>query len=708
MNMHATNDSAEPRQTRDLPLLRVVFVGHVDHGKSTLIGRLLHETGGLPDGKLANLTAVSERRGVPFEWSFVLDALQTERDQGITLDTSQVRLRTDARDIVLIDAPGHAELLRNMVTGAAQADAALLLIDASEGVRDQTRRHIHLLHLLGVPQLAVVVNKMDRIGFDQARFAAIKAEITGELSRLGSSAVAILPIAARHGDGVAKYTPALAWYNGPTVLRVLDSFAPAKPPAALPLRFPVQAVYKFDDRRIVAGRVESGQFAVGDDVTILPKGARARIRSIETWPASPDGQLPRTASPGQSIGLTLDQQVFVERGDLITALGQPARQAQRLRARVFWLHHEPLRTGETLGVRIGMAERRGRIETIENVIDPGELAKAVPSELARNHIGEIEIELSQPVGADLHVQNPRTGRLVLDVAGRIAGGGLILSIDAGTDRVPETRAQDIGADRDGLIAFAARLNEHLFPLHPRERLERFCREVAGKIVFTTSFGLEDQAILHMLRERSLDIDVVTIDTGRLFPETYALWTETERKYGHRIRAVYPRQGSVEAFVQRHGIDGFYDTVDARLACCHARKVEPLARALAGASGWIVGLRADQSDHRQETKGVAVDERGPLKFSPLFDWSRKAVQSYAEHNGIPVNPLHERGFVSIGCAPCTRAIAPGEPERAGRWWWEQDTKRECGLHSRSDAGEVAQRAAVGPTGTTTKGGSSAGA
>jgi bifunctional enzyme CysN/CysC len=159
-----------------------------------------------------------------------------------------------------------------MVTGAAQADAALLLIDASEGVRDQTRRHIHLLHLLGVPQLAVVVNKMDRIGFDQEKFAAIKAEITDELSHLGSSAVAILPIAARHGDGVAKYTPALAWYNGPTVLRVLDSFAPAKPPAALPLRFPVQAVYKFDDRRIVAGRVESGQFAVGDDVTILPKG----------------------------------------------------------------------------------------------------------------------------------------------------------------------------------------------------------------------------------------------------------------------------------------------------------------------------------------------------------------------------------------------------------------------------------------------------
>jgi phosphoadenosine phosphosulfate reductase len=137
-------------------------------------------------------------------------------------------------------------------------------------------------------------------------------------------------------------------------------------------------------------------------------------------------------------------------------------------------------------------------------------------------------------------------------------------------------------------------------------------------------------------------------------------------------------------------------------------VESLSRALAGASGWIVGLRADQSDHRQETKVVAVDERGLLKFSPLFDWSREAVQSYAEDNGIPVNPLHERGFVSIGCAPCTRAIAPGEPERAGRWWWEEDAKRECGLHNPSNGGEVTQRAAVGPAGTTTKDGNSAGA
>src|SRR5712672_3184186 len=240
------------------PLVRIVIVGHVDHGKSTLIGRLLAETGSLPDGKLDQLRAVSARRGMAFEWSFLLDALQTERDQGITIDTSQIRLRTAARDIVLIDAPGHAEFLRNMITGAARADAAVLIVDATEGVRDQTRRHGYLLHLLGVRQVMVVINKMDRVGFNAGKFREIESEIAAHLAGLGLTPTAIIPISARNGDGVARHTPATAWHEGPTVLEALDAFLPARAPADLALRFPVQAIYKFDDRRIIAGRVESG------------------------------------------------------------------------------------------------------------------------------------------------------------------------------------------------------------------------------------------------------------------------------------------------------------------------------------------------------------------------------------------------------------------------------------------------------------------
>src|SRR5882672_1851197 len=211
MNILVTEQPATPASAAAAagkrPLVRIVIVGHVDHGKSTLIGRLLYETGSLPDGKLETLKAVSSRRGMPFEWSFLLDALQTERDQGITLDTSQIRFRTPSRDIVLIDAPGHAEFLRNMITGAAQADAAILIVDATEGVRDQTRRHGYLLHLLGVRQVAVVVNKMDRVDHDAGRFHDIEREIVGYLNGLGVTPAAVIPISARHGDGVARRSP---------------------------------------------------------------------------------------------------------------------------------------------------------------------------------------------------------------------------------------------------------------------------------------------------------------------------------------------------------------------------------------------------------------------------------------------------------------------------------------------------------------------
>src|SRR5438045_1882619 len=187
--------SATPNGTTR-PQVRIVIVGHVDHGKSTLVGRLLHETGSLPEGKLEMLKAVSARRGMPFEWSLLLDARQTERDQGITIDTTQIRFRTNAREIVLIDAPGHAEFLRNMITGASQADAGVLIIDAAEGVRDQTRRHFYLLHLLGIRQVAIVINKMDRVDFSEARFHEISEEISAHLSGLGVAPAAIIPISA--------------------------------------------------------------------------------------------------------------------------------------------------------------------------------------------------------------------------------------------------------------------------------------------------------------------------------------------------------------------------------------------------------------------------------------------------------------------------------------------------------------------------------
>lgn len=213
-----------------------------------------------------------------------------------------------------------------------------------------------------------------------------------------------------------------------------------------------------------------------------------------------------------------------------------------------------------------------------------------------------------------------------------------------------------------------------------ERLSAAVDGVGGRIVFTTSFGIEDQLIAHHIFSAGLPIEAVTLDTGRHFPETYALWQATEERYGVPIRAVYPAAEALAALVADQGINGFYHSRDARLSCCQVRKVEPLGRALAGASAWITGLRADQSEQRRETALAEWDaERKLIKISPVHDFSRERVAEECERLGVPVNPLHARGFQSIGCAPCTRAVRPGQPERSGRWWWEDDGARECGLH-----------------------------
>jgi bifunctional enzyme CysN/CysC len=435
MNIAVTKASLAPalNSAATRPQVRIVIVGHVDHGKSTLVGRLLHETGSLPDGKLEMLQAVSARRGMPFEWSFLLDALQTERDQGITIDTTQIRFRTPSRDVVLIDAPGHAEFLRNMITGASQADGAILIIDALEGVRDQTRRHGYLLHLLGVKQVAVVVNKMDRVDYSAARFKEISDEISAHLIGLGVTPTAIVPISARDGDGVTERTANINWYSGPTVVEAIDALTPARALDELALRLPVQAIYKFDDRRIVAGRVESGHIGTGDEIVIMPTGKVAKVKSVESWPQTP---VTVRQGAGRSVGITLDRELFLERGDIIAHVKAAPRDTRRLRARIFWLHDAPLKPGASVLVRLGTMETRASIVAIDKAVDPGELESIATSAIGRNHVGEIDISLAKPVAADPYTDNPRTGRLVIEVNGRIAGGGLVLSVDSGQRAIP--------------------------------------------------------------------------------------------------------------------------------------------------------------------------------------------------------------------------------------------------------------------------------
>ena len=409
--------TAQPRE-----FLKTVIVGHVDHGKSTLVGRLFFDTGSLPEGKYEAIKAMCERRGMPFEWAFLMDALQAERDQGITIDTSQIWFKTAKRDYVIIDAPGHKEFLKNMVTGAAASDAAVLLIDAEEGVREQSRRHGYLLHLLGVRQVAVVVNKMDLVGHDRDRFEQVERAYNAYLSGIGVTPTYFIPVSARNGDNIANRSTEMAWYDGPTVLEALDHFQIVTQPDDLPLRMPVQDIYKFDQRRIIAGRIETGVIRVGDTLMFSPSNKTARVESIEAWNVP---HAPIKARAGQCVGVTLDEQVFVERGEVISHEFHAPIESDVFRARLFWLGRKPLEVGNQYKLKLNTLDAKVTVQSIERVIDTGDLSTAPADKVERNAVAELTLRSDRMLALDPFTDAPRTGRFVLVDGYDIAGGGII-------------------------------------------------------------------------------------------------------------------------------------------------------------------------------------------------------------------------------------------------------------------------------------------
>ena len=405
--------------------LKIVIVGHVDHGKSTFVGRLFHDTGSLPEGKLEQLQKVAERRGVPFEWANLMDALQSERDQNITIDTAQIWFQTKKRQYVIIDAPGHKEFLKNMITGAANAEAALLLIDANEGVQEQSRRHGYLLNLLGIRQFAVLVNKMDLQDYSQERFNQIEQEYRAFLKDLGAEPKRFIPIAAKHGDNIASLSKNMPWWSGPTVLDILDDFRVSELPKDQPLRFPIQDVYRFDERRILAGRVEAGSIKVGDRLLFSPSNKVSTVKTIERWNAPSHD----SADAGESIGITLMEQIFVERGTVAALETSPPYELTRFKARLFWLGRTPFRKGKNYKLKLATQEVDCEIETIEKVIDASTLEtvsrKTNEIFVGRHEVAELTIRTKRPIAFDAHSEIVPTGRFVIVDGFEVAGGGII-------------------------------------------------------------------------------------------------------------------------------------------------------------------------------------------------------------------------------------------------------------------------------------------
>jgi bifunctional enzyme CysN/CysC len=426
--------------------MNVVIVGHVDHGKSTLVGRLLADTGTLGDGKLEKVKETCRRQGKTFEYAFLLDALEEEQGQGITIDAARVFFRTALRDYIIIDAPGHIEFLKNMVTGAARAEAAVLLIDANEGVRENSRRHGYLMSMLGIRQVVVAVNKIDLVNWDRGVFERIEAEYRAFLADVGITPRHFIPISAREGANVAERSAHLPWYQGPTVLEAMDGLSKAAPSRNLPLRMPVQDVYKFnlrgDDRRIIAGRVESGVLRVGDRVVFSPSGKSAVVETIEVFSAPVKNE----AAAGESTGVTLDEQIFVSRGEVMSHQDTAPSVSTKLRVNLFWLGRAAMAPGRRYRLKLGTAATEVTIDSVNRVLDASNLDSSSKQQVDRHDVADLVLRTRQPIAFDTAADLESTGRFVIVDGYDIAGGGIVREVvgdDLGQRRLEtQLRARD--------------------------------------------------------------------------------------------------------------------------------------------------------------------------------------------------------------------------------------------------------------------------
>lgn len=407
--------------------MNIVIAGHVDHGKSTIIGRLLADTNSLPEGKLEQVKTMCELSSKPFEFAFLLDALKDERSQGITIDSARVFFKTNKRDYIIIDAPGHIEFLKNMVSGAARAEAALLVIDAHEGVQENSRRHGYMLSMLGIKQIAVLVNKMDLINYDKKKFEKIVDEYSGFLKNINVVPTCFIPVSGMEGENIASSNGKMSWYKDQSLLNILDDFQKEKPAIDKPFRMAVQDVYKFtkfrDSRRIVAGTIDSGSIKVGDDVVFYPAGKKSKVKAIEVF----NQNTPDSVHVGYATGITLEEQIYVTRGEMVVKANELKPQvAKRIKVNLFWLGKKPLMKKKDYFLKLGTAKVGCKLEEIERVINASNLnAIALTDRINRHDVAECTLVLNKAIAFDKMEDLAQTSRFVIVDEYEIAGGGII-------------------------------------------------------------------------------------------------------------------------------------------------------------------------------------------------------------------------------------------------------------------------------------------
>jgi sulfate adenylyltransferase large subunit len=407
-----------------MDVLSFVIVGHIDHGKSTLIGRLLYDTDSLAPDKIEEIKKASSQAGRDTEFAYLLDHLEEERKQGITIDTTQVFFKTDKRRYVIIDAPGHVEFVKNMITGASQAEAAVLIVDAAEGVKEQTKRHSYILSMLGLNQVVVVLNKMDLVNFSLGRFETVKKDVQQWLESIKIDAALYIPISAINGDNIAGRSENMSWYSGPTFLQSLDTLQNKQPPENKPLLLPIQDVYKVAEKRINVGRVESGFITAGMKIKILPSGQVTEVNSIEKFLEEP-----AKAVAGESIGITTTDAVFLDRGDIVCCPGAEPAVADSIDANIFWMSKQAFDREQKLSLRCATQQSSCKIESIKKRINSStlEVIGQNAQRLENLEVAEVIIRTKKPIAVKNFNDIQELGRFVLVRDENICAGGIITS-----------------------------------------------------------------------------------------------------------------------------------------------------------------------------------------------------------------------------------------------------------------------------------------
>ncbi|MDD5044278.1 MAG: GTP-binding protein [Candidatus Omnitrophica bacterium] len=403
--------------------LKFIIVGSVDHGKSTLIGRLLFDTHSISADKVDEMLKTAKKLGRSTAFAYLLDHLEEERRQEVTIDTTQVFFKTDKREYMIIDAPGHVEFVKNMVTGATQAEVAILIIDAEEGIKEQTRRHAYLLSLLGFNQIIVVINKMDLVGFKQDRFLEVQKEADAFLGFLNIKPLFYIPISAAEGDNVVEKSKKMSWYKGKIFLESLEVLKERKSLEDKPLIFPVQDVYRIDDKRIVVGRIAAGSINRDEEIKILPSGQLTKLKSIEKF-----GQdNVKSSSVGESVGITTCDPVFLDRGDVISSSKYPPHITDTFTADIFWLVKEDFNKTERLTLRCATQEIACEIQSIRERIDSSTLRVIEENAdvLKYIEVGRVQIKTKKPIIVECFNDIEELGRFVLVRKENTCAGGII-------------------------------------------------------------------------------------------------------------------------------------------------------------------------------------------------------------------------------------------------------------------------------------------